>query len=192
MAYYMGLVKTLIKKTLILLRAPKHLIRGTRFSLTSTIEPNVCMINSRIGKYTYIGMGSYYNHVIVGNYCSMAGGITIGAMEHSHWAYSTSSFLSDEGYDDHMTKIGNDVWIGTHCIVRQGVTIGDGAVIGANSFVNRDIPPYAIAFGTPVKVYKYRFDEETIAKLRQSRYWDNSPKEAKRILNNLNTKFPLE
>jgi acetyltransferase-like isoleucine patch superfamily enzyme len=54
------------------------------------------------------------------------------------------------------TKIGNDVWIGANCSILGGVTIGDGAIIGAGSVVTKDIPAYAIAVGNPAKVKKYR------------------------------------
>lgn len=56
------------------------------------------------------------------------------------------------------TKIGNDVWIGANCTILGGVTVGDGAVIGAGSVVTKDIPAYAIAFGNPAKVIKSRKD----------------------------------
>lgn len=53
-------------------------------------------------------------------------------------------------------SIGNDVWIGANCSILGGVTIGDGAVIGAGSIVTRNIPEYAIAIGNPAKVLRYR------------------------------------
>ena len=55
-------------------------------------------------------------------------------------------------------------------------------MVGANSFVNKDIPPYAIVIGTPAKVYKYRFDEKTIAELEKSRYWEQKPSKARQVL----------
>ena len=54
----------------------------------------------------------------------------------------------------------------------QGVNIGDGAIIGANSVVASDIPPYAVAVGNPSRVVKKRFDDETIAKLLEIKWWD--------------------
>ena len=54
----------------------------------------------------------------------------------------------------------------------RGVTIGDGAVIGANSLVNCDIPPYAIAVGSPAKIIKFRFEKEIIDALMQLQWWD--------------------
>lgn len=52
--------------------------------------------------------------------------------------------------------IEDDVWLGNGCTVLPGVTIGTGAVVGANSVVSRDIPPYAVAVGSPARVIRYR------------------------------------
>ena len=53
-------------------------------------------------------------------------------------------------------KIGNDVWLGLNSTILSGITIGDGAVVGCNSVVTKDIPPYAIVAGNPAKTIKYR------------------------------------
>lgn len=68
--------------------------------------------------------------------------------------------------------IGNDVFIGMNVKVLDGVSIGDGAVIGANCVVSKDVPPYAIVAGSPMKILRYRFDEETREKLRLLKWWD--------------------
>ena len=83
--------------------------------------------------------------------------------------------------------IGNDVWIGVDSIIRRGVTIGDGVVIGANSFVNSDIPDYAIAAGSPAKILKLRFTPERIAAVQTSKWWDYDLVEAKAVLRSLET-----
>ena len=57
----------------------------------------------------------------------------------------------------------------------SGVNIGDGAIIGTNSHIVKDIPPYAIAGGNPAKIIKYRFDEEKIKKLLKIKWWDWKP-----------------
>ena len=54
----------------------------------------------------------------------------------------------------------------------EGVTIGDGAVVAAGAIVTKDVPPYAIVGGVPAKVIKYRFDEETIKKLLELKWWE--------------------
>ena len=70
------------------------------------------------------------------------------------------------------TVIGSDVWIGYEAVILSGVTIGDGAIIGARAVVTRDIPPYTIAAGVPAKPIRRRFDVETIAQLEELRWWD--------------------
>lgn len=68
--------------------------------------------------------------------------------------------------------IGNDVWIGDDVKIIANTIIGDGAVIGANSVVTKNIPPYAIAVGNPIKIIKYRFRQDQIEKLLKIRWWD--------------------
>lgn len=68
--------------------------------------------------------------------------------------------------------IGNDVYIGFRATIKAGITIGDGAVVGACSLVTKDVPPYAIVGGVPAKIIRYRFPEETIAKLLELKWWD--------------------
>jgi virginiamycin A acetyltransferase len=69
-------------------------------------------------------------------------------------------------------NIGNDVWIGAGCKILSGVTIGNGAIIGANAIVTNDIPPYAIAAGNPARVIKFRFSNEIIQNLEKIKWWD--------------------
>ena len=68
--------------------------------------------------------------------------------------------------------IGNDVWIGYEAVIMAGVTIGDGAIIGTRALVTKDVPPYTIVGGIPSKEIRKRFDEHTISKLLQLKWWD--------------------
>ncbi len=72
--------------------------------------------------------------------------------------------------------IGNDVWIGYEAVIMSGVTIGDGAIIGARSVVTKDIPTYTIVGGVPARQIRRRFSEETIAALLELKWW-NWPRE---------------
>ena len=63
-----------------------------------------------------------------------------------------------------------------------GVKIGDGAMVAACSVVVNDIPPYAVFGGNPVRLLKYRFDEELIDLLLAFRWWDLPPEELTEVL----------
>lgn len=52
--------------------------------------------------------------------------------------------------------IENNVWISSNCTINKGIRIGEGSIIGANSFVNKDIPPYSVAGGVPAKLIRSR------------------------------------
>lgn len=75
------------------------------------------------------------------------------------------------------TIVGNDVWIGQNATILPGVHIGDGAVIGANSTVGKDISPYTIVVGNPANVLRKRFDDEMIELLLKFKWWDKSIEE---------------
>ena len=68
--------------------------------------------------------------------------------------------------------IGNDVWIGYKATIMSGVTIGDGAVIGACSVVTKDVKPYEIVAGNPAKVIRKRFSDEIIIQLLKIAWWN--------------------
>ena len=120
------------------------------------------------------------NPVSIGKYCSIAPDVVL--WESAHDARRMSSFfvLSEmfgENFRSDLTSkggiaIGNDVWIGVRAIVLSGVSVGDGAVIGAGAVVTRDIPPYTIAAGTPAVVVKPRFPAPIAQRLLDLRWWD--------------------
>ena len=68
--------------------------------------------------------------------------------------------------------IGNDVWIGFEAVILSGVTIGDGAIIGARAVVTKDVPPYTIVGGVPARPIRKRFSEEVISKLSELQWWN--------------------
>ncbi|KAA0690874.1 antibiotic acetyltransferase [Halopseudomonas laoshanensis] len=68
--------------------------------------------------------------------------------------------------------IGNDVWIGRSAIILSGVSVGDGAVVGAGSIVTKNVPPYAVVAGNPAKIIRYRFEERIIRELMSIKWWE--------------------
>lgn len=176
------MILLLLKKILQSIKKQTLKIRHNSIGRSCVVESNTFMRNCKIGNYNYIGRNCVMNDVIMGNYCSIAAAVQIGGMEHSWWAHSTSTYLSDECYLGKKTHIGNDVWIGASAIIRQGITIGDGAVIGAGAFVNKEVPPYAIVVGSPGRIIRYRFDESIQKKLKDSAAFEQKPKIARTIL----------
>jgi acetyltransferase-like isoleucine patch superfamily enzyme len=71
-----------------------------------------------------------------------------------------------------VPKLGNDIWIGEDAHILSGITIGDGAIIGAGAVVTKDVPPYAVVVGNPGKVHHYRFDIKTVNKLLKIKWWE--------------------
>ena len=164
------------------IRVPRDRFRHNSIDKTNRIAKGAGVTLCRFGKYNYVApMTGMYN-VTMGNYCSIGPQIIMGGMEHSHWWYSMSPILSDKVDSVPETIIGNDVWVGANSVIRAGIKIGDGAVIGAHSFVNKDVPPYAIVVGSPARVLRNRFEESTIKKLQDSKYWQYEPDKAKEIL----------
>ena len=177
-------MKKILKTLILLLRMPLFRMKGSRVSSCSDIKRPVLLRNTNVESYVHIGPYCIINNAEIGSYSSIAPQVQIGGMEHPYWDTSTSTYLSNEAKQE-FTHIGHDVWIGASAIIKAGVKIGNGAVVGANSFVNKDIPPYAIVVGTPAKLLKYRFSEDVIANLEATRYWEHRPSKAHEILSGI-------
>ena len=168
-----------------LLHVPIYFLNHAKIDSSNKIAENVSLKYCNIGKYNYIARRNSLFNVEVGNYCCFGPDVHIGGMQHSYWWYSMSPMLSNECKTPEKTIIGNDVWIAAGCIIKQGVKIGNGAVVGANSFVNKDVPPFAIVAGSPAKIIKYRFSNDVIKRIEASDYWSYPPQKAKQIIETL-------
>lgn len=175
---------------------PNKNIRSLCFIKNVVTRPNI-----EIGDYTYYdddtGAEDFEKHVthhyefigdklIIGKFCAIGKGIEFIMNGANHRMNSASTYpfnIMGHGWEKVTpsltdlplkgdTIVGNDVWIGQNVTVLPGVRIGDGAIVGANSVVSKDVPPYTIVAGNPVKQIRKRFDDDTIDFLLQLKWWD--------------------
>jgi virginiamycin A acetyltransferase len=157
-----------------------------------------CVNRSAIGKYSGMGCFSYVADSVVGNYCTFASRVSVGAFEHpTDWLsihefqyrdvgeiYGDSLIRNKQNNlssDDRPTVIGSDVWIGDNATVRRSVRIGHGAIIGMSSVVTRDVAPYSIVVGNPARHLRYRFDADIRDRLLNLEWWQLDMKSLKGI-----------
>jgi virginiamycin A acetyltransferase len=158
----------------------------------NVFDPNLVEIGTGTnGHLKIISYGNKDEKLIIGNYCNIARNVEflLGG-EHNINNLTTFEFrvkyLKQE-YET-MTKgpiiLGNDVWIGRGSTILSGVHIGNGAIIGACTVVRRNVPPYAIAIGNPMRIVGYRFEEEIIQTLESLKLYERLSLNS--ILKNIN------
>ncbi len=174
-------------------------IRSTIFEGFNMIGNSVSLVNCYIGKGSYISHNTRLIGSKIGNYCSIADNVTTGLGHHplntisTHPAFfydtkrqlgwnlfSSTLPLSYDPYkkignSKYSTVIGHDVWVGSHVLIMDGISIGTGAVVGAGAVVTKDVPPFAIVAGVPAKIIRYRHKNEDIDAILKSQWWENDP-----------------
>lgn len=155
----------------------------------SYVGPYCDLVNSHCGRFTFLYGDIRMVESEVAGFASIAKNARIGAEEHpfrervsSHlFTYLTHSLYGMGPTDDEVflnrrrvnrTVLGYDVWVGHGAVIKAGVHIGNGAVIGANAVVTHDVEPYQIVAGVPARPMGYRFDPGTIAALERIQWWN--------------------
>ena len=130
--------------TLMIMNDPRNNIKNSFLTIGS---------NTYIGEYNNIRAGG--GNIEIGDYCSISQHVSIIASNHEIKKHKE---ISSQPWDlkNNFVLIKDGAWIGANSIILPGVTVGFGAVVGAGSLVNKDIPDYAVAFGNPAKVMKFR------------------------------------
>lgn len=190
------LKRSIINNYLILSNKSKYLNIGYGTSVSRTsfgnhnfIYENCLLSNCEIGDFTYIAPGTHVSRTKVGSFCSIGPECRIGLGKHPTKDFISThpiffslgkqagiTFSDDNYYDEFDDiEIGHDVWLGTRVIIVDGVKIGNGAIVAAGSVVTKNIPPYAIVGGVPAKVIRYRFTDDQISLIEESRWWEADP-----------------
>lgn len=171
----------------------KELINPSNANDGSVLQKQLLSLNPKLSMYS-IGKFSYGDPapiviapnpqatLSIGSFCSIAQNVTIllGNEHRPDWVTTypfnmvLDEFREIKGHPATRgsVTIGNDVWIGMNAFIRDGVSIADGAVIGAFSVVTKNVEPYTIVAGNPARVIRKRFDQETINKLLRIKWWD--------------------
>jgi acetyltransferase-like isoleucine patch superfamily enzyme len=110
----------------------------------------------RIGAGTFLNLGvmvAAAGLVEIGEHCMLANGCFVSDAEHRF--DDPVAPVPWQGFTSRgATRIGDNVWCGANVVVTAGVTIGERCVIGANSVVTRDVPPFSVAAGAPARVLR--------------------------------------
>jgi acetyltransferase-like isoleucine patch superfamily enzyme len=159
-------------------------IKNCRIHKTSKVCAGSHLVNVSIDKHSDIGYDCTIINSRIGAFCSFASNIIIGGASHTIDWVSTSPVFNENR--DHLkkkfsyhkfnsslqTNIGNDVWIGDKSLIKAGVNIRNGSVIGMGSIVTKNIPPYEIWAGNPAKMIRKRFNDDIIKELERIKWWE--------------------
>jgi len=148
----------------------------------------------RMGSFSYSNTAFISPNLVVGRYCSIAHNLKISGHRHPYEFVSSSNFTFDRDtttvsnfIDDHDSEynnfpegipqkpypvIGDDVWVGQDVTINCGIHIGTGAIIAGGAVVTNNIGPYEVVGGNPAKLIKKRFDDDVIATLLQTAWWN--------------------
>lgn len=186
----------IIKICFIVIQNLRFIIKKSK-SRTLSKLPKKCRVGNyvriskkcNINNIEYIGDGTYigpetniYNCNKIGKFSSIAPRVSIGLPNHPIKRVSTSPLFYSKyrGFikndiqfeESDMTIIGNDVWIGYGAMIKEGVKIGNGAIVAAGAVVTKDVDDYSIVAGVPAKIIKYRFNDEQIKNLTTQSWWE--------------------
>ena len=166
---------------------PTAELKSCRLGRYSAIGERVVLREVSVGDYTYFERHAEAIYTEIGKFCSIAANSRINALEHplerltTHkLTYRPNEYFRYLGVDDQFRErrrakrvtIGHDVWIGHGGVVMPGVSIGNGAVVGANAVVTRDVEPDWIVAGSPARVLRPRFEPAIAERIERLAWWD--------------------
>jgi chloramphenicol O-acetyltransferase type B len=177
-------------------------IKFSNIHASSKVEAGSEITGTNMGKHSFCGYHCEIINCDIGSFCSIANHVIIGGGMHPmSWISTSPAFykgkdsirvkFSEHARDEpRRVVIGHDVWIGERAIIKQGVHIGVGAVVGMGSVVTKDVEPYSIVAGCPAREIRKRFDPETIGRLVRSQWWELEEEKLTRLA--IHAKDPLK
>ena len=169
--------------------------RNTVFEGNNHLSTNSSLINSYIGRASYVSTDCFIINTKIGKYSSIGpylkcilGNHPTNTYVSTHPAFFSTrkqsgfTYVDEQGFDEfappiepgsnYTIEIGNDVWIGARVTLIDGVKIGNGAIVASGALVNKDVPAYTMVGGIPAKPIKKRFSDEQIRFLNNLEWWN--------------------
>lgn len=166
---------------------PTAELKSCRLGRYAAIGERAILREVTVGDFSYFERNAEAIYTEIGKFCSIAANTRVNALEHpleratTHKiTYRPNEYFRYLGVDQDFRErrrrkrviIGHDVWIGHGAVVLPGVRIGNGAVVGANAVVARDVDAYQILAGAPAKIIRPRFAPEISIRLEALAWWD--------------------
>ncbi|UUS57562.1 acyltransferase [Acinetobacter sp. YH16040_T] len=126
-----------------------------------------------LGRYASFGPYCEFNSpLVIGDLTMLSSEVLVIGQDHDAFNSKLPMRIAFPKNDRPITVIESDCWIGARVTIMEGVRIGRGSVIGANSVVTKSIPPYSVAVGAPARVIKQRFNNEDMKEYDRYLYGD--------------------
>ncbi|ESY05397.1 antibiotic acetyltransferase [Mesorhizobium sp. C386A] len=185
---------------------PTAELKACKLGRYASIGERVVLREVNVGDFSYFERHAEAIYTTIGKFCSIAANSRINALEHPieritqhKLSYRPNEYFRWLGVDAAFRArrqakavgIGNDVWIGHGAVIMPEISIGNGAIIGANSVVTRDVPAYTIVAGVPAKPLRMRFPSEIAARIESLAWWDWPPEKLAKAVPDMQA-LPIE
>lgn len=178
---------------------PNATISNSSFGKYTEVRDFVNISDSYLNDYSYICEYSQVFNSHIGKFANIASNVRINPGFHPfempcqhHFMYRRELYglgEDDKAFfnyrDIQKVEIGHDVWIGHGAVIMPGIKVANGAIIGSNAVVTKDVPAYAIVAGVSAKILKFRFSKDIINKLEEIAWWDWTHQEIKERIEDL-------
>ena len=185
---------------------PTAELKACKLGRYASIGERVVLREVTVGDFSYFERHAEAIYTTIGKFCSIAANSRINALEHPieritqhKLSYRPNEYFRWLGVDAAFRErrqakavsIGNDVWIGHGAVIMPGINIGNGAIVGANTVVTKDVPAYTIVAGVPAKPLRTRFPPEIAARIESLAWWDWPPEKLAKAVPDMQA-LPIE